>query len=233
MQLIFNFASVLRKFKTIIYTTIITLLSSSFPVYSNQDKKQQFEAVENFDHFDSKLPPGWFASRKDISMYSSVTEMGHHFLRVSTTGGCTSIGKQYHYSATDFPFLTWKWRIHKLPKGGNESIKDKNDSGAGIYVIFKGQLKMNTIIKYVWSSTLPKGAQTTSPYNSRTKIIVLRDHTDTPNKWLREEVNIYEDYQQIFGKKPPQIEGIGILSDADNTASEAIADYSEIGIIRE
>ncbi|NLE01941.1 MAG: DUF3047 domain-containing protein, partial [Fibrobacter sp.] len=124
-----------------------------------------------------------------------------------------------------------KWRVHKLPEGGDETVKSKNDSGAGIYVIFKGQFRLNTVIKYVWSSTLPKGTSTFSRYNGRTAIIVLRNASDSTGTWFTEKVNVYKDYERVFGKIPPVVEGIGILSDADNTKTEAAADYGEIRIM--
>jgi hypothetical protein len=163
-------------------------------------------------------------------MFSIQKEMGKEFLRIKTEGGCTSIGKKHNFSVEHYPFLSWKWRIHQLPSGGDETKRNKNDSGAGIYVIFKGKFKFNDIIKYVWSSTLPPGTITNSPYNSRARIVVLRSGTEKKGQWITQKVNIKEDYRRLFGKDPPEVEVIGLLTDADNTSSEAMADYDDIQI---
>lgn len=181
---------------------------------------------------DSNLPPDWHPSRKDISMFSILKENGDQFLRVKTKNGCTSIGKQFSFSSSNYPYLSWKWRVHKLPTGGNETKSKKNDSGAAVYVFFKGKFKLNNIIKYVWSSTLSQGTVTNSPYNKRARIVVLRSGIEQSGEWINETVNINEDYRRLFGQNPPPIEGIGLLSDSDNTESEAMADYDDFRITK-
>ncbi|HEX3019849.1 MAG TPA: DUF3047 domain-containing protein [Chitinispirillaceae bacterium] len=219
---------------SIILSTCTILLFSSFSVVLadnlNSFHKQIIDTFSLKDPSRTNLPYGWHPSRKDISMFSLQKEKDKEFLRIQTEGGCTSIGKQYNFSTENYPLLSWKWRIHKLPVGGNEKLKDKNDSGAGIYVIFKGKFKFNDIIKYVWSSTLPEGTITNSPYNSRVRVVVLKCGNKKAGQWVTQAVNVNKDYYRLFGKKPPQVEAIGLLSDADNTNSEVMADYDDIQI---
>jgi hypothetical protein len=47
---------------------------------------------------------------------------------------------------------------------------------------------------------------------------------------MMEEVNAYEDYKRLFKKEPGVVRAVGILTDADDTASEAMADYDDIFI---
>lgn len=223
----------MNSFLSILLCTGLFLLSpfSTIATELNQLNRQQL--IETFSlkvPYGKNLPEGWHPSRKDISMFSIQKEMDKEFLRIQTGGGCTSIGKQHNFSVEHYPFLSWKWRVHKLPSGGDETRRDKNDSGAGIYVIFKGKFKLNNIIKYVWSSTLPAGTITNSPYNNRTRIVVLRSGAEKKGQWVTQKVNIRDDYLRLFGKNPPEVEVIGLLSDADNTGSEAMADYDDIQI---
>lgn len=188
--------------------------------------------IENFtsSEKDKTIPEGWKPSRKDISMYSIKAAFGKFFLHAETKGGCTSIGKRVNFSAQKYPFLTWSWRVENLPTGGNENKKKSNDSAGGVYVIFKGSFMFNNVIKYVWSSTVPPGTVLSSPYNSRTKIIVLESGSEKCGKWITENVNIMDDYKKCFGTEPPSIEGVGILTDSDNTKSFAAADYTDIQV---
>lgn len=226
----------IRKIK-LCSTALLSLFSAFSPILATEDEQKKTELiVEDFSSNDpsgKNLPSGWFASRKEISMFSMLRDGSEKFLRIQTKGGCTSIGKQQKFSVDQFPLLSWKWRIHKLPAAGNETQMKKNDSGAGVYVFFKGKFKLNNIIKYVWSSTLAAGTETCSPYNKRTRIIVLKSGAEKAGKWIRETVNIQDDYRRLFGHNPPEIEGIGILSDADNTGSEAMADYDEIKLLKD
>ncbi|NOZ43503.1 MAG: DUF3047 domain-containing protein, partial [Alphaproteobacteria bacterium] len=47
-------------------------------------------------------------------------------------------------------------------------------------------------------------------------------------KWITETRNIYNDYKKAFGKKPPLVSGIAIMTDTDNTNSSAVSYYGDI-----
>ena len=179
------------------------------------------------------LPCGWYGTQRDVGMYSLRSDRGNHFVKVRTEGGNTTIGCKFTENASEYPFLAWRWRVHKLPSGAREDVKKLSDSGAGVYVIFRGTLRLNRMIKYVWSSTLPVGTVTESPFNGRAKIKVLRSGGEKMGCWIGEKVNVMRDYEEIFGSKPPQIEAIAIMSDADNTQSSVEADYDDFLISRD
>lgn len=127
------------------------------------------------------------------------------------------------------PILTWKWRVYKIPKGGDENDNNKNDVAASIYVVYSVNfLKMPKSIRYTWSSTLPVGT-ILSKYFNRQKIVVLASGAKNEGKWITFQRNIAQDYENLFGSKPPKRPiAILILSDGDNTKSQVIADYDDI-----
>ncbi|MFP4014078.1 MAG: DUF3047 domain-containing protein [Chitinispirillaceae bacterium] len=175
------------------------------------------------------LPCGWGPSQKwrNVEMYSIRQEQGNHFIKARTDGGVTTIGRPVDFSLDKYPTLSWNWRVHSLPEGGNESIKEKGDSGAAVYVIFKGSFFRNHILKYVWSAELERGTLTESPYNSRTKIVVLRSGEREKGKWVEESVDLLNDYRRLFKSEPPPVVAIAIMSDGDNTKSLVEADYDD------
>jgi hypothetical protein len=197
---------------------------------SDLQKKQRTMLIEEFPCercVEKCIPSGWQPSRRECSMFSIVKDESGCYLRLTVENQCTSIGKQVAFSTDTFPILSWKWRVHTLPVGGCEDKKETNDSGAGVYVIFKGKFKLNKIVKYVWSTTLPSGTVLASPFNQNTKLIVLQSGSKNVGHWLTETVNVREDYLKVFNAVPPPVVGIAILSDADNTESRAVADYDE------
>jgi hypothetical protein len=197
-------------------------------------KASKIKLIEEFPceyNVRNGIPSGWQASRKECSMFTLENDESGCYLRLTVDNQCTSIGKQVSYSTDTFPVLTWKWRVHNLPMGGCENKKETNDSGAGVYVIFKGKFKFNKIIKYIWSTTLPPGTVLVSPYNQNTKMIVLQSGSEKIGRWLTESVNVREDYQNLFNSTPPPVIGIAILSDADNTGSHAVADYDDFKVV--
>jgi hypothetical protein len=212
-------------------TALLAFFPMSMESYASVSQSGKL-VIENFtsSERDNSIPKGWKSSRSDVSMYSMKEENGIFYIHAETSGGCTSIGKRINFSATKYPFLTWSWKVENLPEGGKETDKKSNDSAGGLYVIFKGSLMFNNVLKYVWSSTLPPGTVVNSPYNSRTKIIVLESGPGKTGQWIKENVNIVEDYKRCFGSKPPSVDGIGILTDSDNTKSFSAADYADIQV---
>jgi hypothetical protein len=79
---------------------------------------------------------------------------------------------------------------------------------------------------------LQKGIVTESPFNPNVKIVVLKtgNEGDLLGQWVNETVNLWSDYERIFKSKPPIVEAVAILSDADNTESIAEADYDDFWI---
>jgi hypothetical protein len=117
-----------------------------------------------------------------------------------------------------------------LPAGADERVKQANDSAAGVYVVFDNQV-MPRVIKYVWSSTLPVGARVDNPLYRRAKVVVLRSGPSGTDEWRQETVNLYQDYQELFGSEPGEAQGIAILTDSDSTGGTAEAYYDDFALL--
>ncbi|NGP86880.1 DUF3047 domain-containing protein [Fodinibius halophilus] len=133
----------------------------------------------------------------------------------------------------DTSILSWKWRVHKLPKGANEDINGKNDTAASLYVVFEmGRIalfkKVPKSIRYTWSSTLEPGTNTSKLFGNQ-QILVLESGDNEMGKWKTFERNIVEDYRRLFGDDPPAKPlAILLMSDGDSMKDNAIADYDDI-----
>ena len=65
------------------------------------------------------------------------------------------------------------------------------------------------------------------PLNGRTMIFVIESGKDKMATWVSEQRNVAEDFRSAFGSRPPDVEGIAIMTDSDNTKSSATADYDD------
>ena len=214
---------------------IIALIFLQGAVVVEEDKGTEMRVIDTFTNCVSKgerVPCGWRATRSDVEMFSVLSDSGNSFVKIRTVGGNTTIGLNLTFDTEKYSYLCWRWRMHTLPLGGREDRKRLADSGAGVYVVFHDRFRMNRILKYVWSSTLPSGTVTVSPYNSRVKIVVLRSGSEESGRWVEEKVNVLKDFVRQFGCEPPGIEAIAIMSDADNTQSSAEADYDDFRMSR-
>jgi len=214
--------------------------------------------IEDFRKYSSNPLSEW-DTRKNAEaaplIYSVKEEGGRKFLRASTEKSrkSTQIGRPVNHRSSgktfvawdikQYPYLSWDWRVHTLPQGGNEKIDGRNDSAAGLYVIFRranipfagwNNQPVNWI-KYAWSCTLPVG---TVINTSRTRMgvtlfegryVVVASGPGELKKWITIKRNIDEDYRKFFGSAPrfnPSM--VAILTDSNDTKSIAAADYDNI-----
>ncbi len=177
-----------------------------------------------------KFPSGWQAMDKNsaVKIYSVRAEGGKKFLHAESKGSREQIGYEKKWVLKDFPILQWQWRPVLFPTGTNEHEKNGNDSVLGLYVIF-GHWPFLRVIKYIWSDTLPVGESFNSPFSKDTRILVLRSGRSLMGIWVQERRNVLSDFRQLFGEgeKNPVATGIGILTDSDNTNSQASGDYAD------
>lgn len=176
--------------------------------------------------------------KKEDLYYTIQAENGDHFLRAETVGRSTNAGRAAKIKGRNinlrvFKKFRWRWRVHKLPEGGDESRKKKNDSAAAVRLVFKGRLFIPKTLKYVWSATLPAGTETESPQHENTKVIVLQSGSKNTGKWIWEEVNAYEDYKRVFGSDPRLVGAVAVLTDSDDTKTPVKADYDDITFLME
>jgi hypothetical protein len=178
-----------------------------------------------------QCPSGWKSTdQKNVTkVYSVQVEGGQKFLHADAKGLSVRISFPKRWDLREYPILCWRWRPVVFPTGSNERIKGGADSVLGIYVVLSG-LPFVRAIKYIWSDTLPVGAEFDSPYSAGTKIIVVRSGRELCNAWVTEERNVLLDYERIFGKQDEQpiAQGIAILTDSDNTRSRSVGHYGEM-----
>lgn len=171
------------------------------------------------------------ADKKTRYRYRVVEENGKKYLRYSGMDAM-HIGLPIHETSeidlSTHPILSWEWRVHAVPTDANEDVEKLNDTAASIYVVYEisGLFRIPKVIRYTWSSTLPKGTQLSK---GRQKIVVKESGMSRKGEWIRFERNIAEDYRNLFGEEPPKRPlAILILSDANNTGTFAFADYGPI-----
>ncbi|MBI2370294.1 MAG: DUF3047 domain-containing protein [Deltaproteobacteria bacterium] len=175
-------------------------------------------------------PAGWRALKDDREargVYSLTGRGGHPALRAHARGNAAIIGKEFSFDPHQHPLLNWEWRAIKFPSAGNEAVWERNDSVLGVLVAFRsGLLPIPRFIKYVWSSSLPAG--TVVHVSGRMKIVVVESGEARRGEWVEARVNLAEDYRRLYGAAPTRVMAIGLLTDADDTRSEAIGEYGRL-----
>src|SRR5437764_7102776 len=127
--------------------------------------------------------------------------------------------------------MQWRWRAQVLPRRGNECASGLGDSAAAVYVTWKRGLRWYSL-KFIWSSEAPLGATCNRMRNPfvASDSIVLRTGA-VSSGWVEETIDPEELFRQHFSNgdprsEVPELQGIGLMSDGDQTGSISAADYA-------
>jgi hypothetical protein len=199
------------------------------------------------------LPAGWrhvpFPSISKTTSYASVTSGDGIVLRARASSSASVVVR----AVTDNgERLRWRWCVDRTIHAGDGSSKATDDFAARVWVGFEGDWsqegwsyrrsgdKLKTAygftppthwIHYVWAGRgRSRGDSFDEPYDAtHFKCIALRNSNDPVGVWAEEECDPRADFKKLFGRDPGKIIAIGVMTDGDDTGSEAEARYSEIG----
>ena len=174
-----------------------------------------------------EFPAGWKV-RKDEGrvVYTVQEEDGRRFLRALSKGLGIQAAKQYEWDLNRYPVLAWSWRPVEFPRGSDERNSKTNDSALAVYAVFPHTKFSLKSVKYIWSAVVPVGERLSSNMGL-TQVRVLKSGTEGKGPWVEEHVNVREDYQKFFDvNEAPKPGGIAVLTDADDTHSQAQGDYA-------
>jgi hypothetical protein len=181
------------------------------------------------------LPLGWRWRDRDEDRrkpYRVHSTGDRTYLAAQDSGGSVVLLRFAHWNPRDYPIMTWCWRADSLPAGGDERFGHTNDSAAGIYVFFSQTwIGMPRHIKYVWSTTLAEGTIGRRDRIARPYFVVVESGDQQLGEWLFATVDLGEHYDRTWGGRPKKrTQGIGLLTDANSTHSQAQAYYADLRV---
>jgi outer membrane protein OmpA-like peptidoglycan-associated protein len=179
------------------------------------------------------IPDGWKLETKAGHPLMTMEKDGNAFYLHLISRGDSSFGlrKEARVDIKKVPILSWRWRVTKLPKGGDVRKSATDDQAVQVYVAFKesGFMGMNTpIIGYIWDNNAPRGWSGRSPQigGDKVRYIVLRNKADNVGQWHTERRNVYQDYKRLFadvngGEPQGATTGLQIYINSQRTKSQA------------
>ncbi len=182
------------------------------------------------DDFADGIKPGWRSkSFKGTTEYTWTMEGNRTFIKAESNGTASGLYYKIEYDPQQYPYITWQWKVDNIIAGGDSLQKSGDDYGARLYVVFPSFFFWNTkAINYIWANKLPKDQAVPNPYTANDIMISVESGSAETGKWITETRNIYEDYKRFFGKEPPKVGAIAIMTDTDNTGESVTAGYGPI-----
>lgn len=206
----------------------------------------------------SSLDDGWepleFPKIDRHSRYQLVEEDGEQVVEATTDNSASGLIARMSVEPGDSLILRWRWKVSNVFETGDAREKDGDDYPARIYVAFEFEAdkagfferaKRKTVevlfgeelpgdaLNYIWANQLPAGEVVPNPYTDTTMMMAVNSGADKSGEWVTVERDIVADYTEAFGRKPPKLVGVAIMSDSDNTGESATAWYGDVELLRQ
>jgi hypothetical protein len=182
------------------------------------------------------VPPGWtvkeFAGHAAIEL---VRAEGRLAARLHSERTSFAMHRDVLVELREFPYLSWSWKVTKLPAGGDVREASRDDQAAQVYVIFPRWPSPRTtsdVLGYVWDSRAPVGTRLKNPRADNVRIVVVESGPARLNEWRAYERNVATDYAAFFGRQPPRVGKLAVMVDSNDTRGEAEALFGDLVFAR-
>lgn len=173
---------------------------------------------------------GWESkSFKGTTDYRIVQEDGRTVVKAHAKAAASGLTRKFMFNPATHRYLKWSWKVAGTVAGGNEKTRQGDDYAARLYVIFPGRFFWQMrALNYIWANKLPKGEFIPNAFTGNAKMLAVESGPSKAGQWVNEERDILADYRRVFGEEPPEAGGVAIMTDTDNTGTEATAWYGDI-----
>jgi hypothetical protein len=174
-----------------------------------------------------RLPDGWDLKVHHGSPDLTVIGEGNsRVLRFKSRNSSFGIERGVDVDVSQYPLLTWSWKVSELPAGGDFRHFSTDDQAAQVMVAFTD----HHILTYIWDSSAPKGDfQSASPVPLlHIFALVCRSGAAELNQWLPETHNLAQDFQKAYQRGPSRVKGIRLQINSQHTGSSAESYFGDV-----
>jgi hypothetical protein len=173
------------------------------------------------------VPAGWQLNEKYGKADFAVTKDNDiSTVRLRSANTSFSLQKKVNVDLRRFPVLSWKWKVAKLPEGGDCRKSKTDDQAAQLFVAFT---KSKSIV-YIWDTSAPQGLtkDTTPVPLMHVQVVVVQSGAARTRIWVTETRNVYEDYKKLFGEEPPPASGMRLQINSQHTGTSAESYFADV-----
>jgi hypothetical protein len=205
---------------------------------------------EDFNDVNS-WKPLYFPKIEKHSSYVIQSNDSGSYLKAESDASASAVVYKGEINMYQYPRMRWRWKVENVYRSGDAKRKSGDDYPLRIYVVFKydpgkagfmeklkydaakliyGEYPPHSSLNYIWANSEHEERIIINAYTEKSKMILLQKGESKVGRWVTQDVNILEDYQEAFGKKPPPIASIAVMNDSDNTGEKSISylDYIEV-----
>jgi hypothetical protein len=186
---------------------------------------------------------------KRKTLFAADQGEGAHAWRATADHSASLLRKVVRIEASALEKIRFSWKTHALIDGADMAVRDTEDAVLRVILSFEGDRNQFSAknrmlselslaltgeempyatLMYVWCNKRPVGTVITNPRTDRIRKLVVESGRSHLGKWLEYERDIRADFIQAFGEEPGALTGIALMTDTDNTQTQATAWYGPI-----
>jgi hypothetical protein len=197
---------------------------------------------------------GWQALRlpgKAETAYRVVRNDGRWALHAQSQRSASLYRRTLHVPSARLERVSFSWKVAALVPGADVRTIDGEDAPVRVLFAFDGDSRrlsernrMNAdlmhaltgerppfaTLMYVWDNQAMIDSVVIGRRSDRVRKIVIESGPAALGQWRHYQRDLVADYRRAFGEDPGALTGVAVMTDTDNTRSQAEAWYGEIRI---
>ncbi len=204
------------------FVLFIAALSAALPVRAEPLVLGRFSAGDldgwELRHFEGE------------TRYRIVEAGGSRVLEAESEAAASSLYLEREIDLAARPVLEWRWRVEAPLSVPDERVKAGDDFAARVYVVAPGEglFALPIAISYVWAGSAPVGTDWPNPFTSKVRMVAVESGPAHAGGWRSYRRNVREDFRRLFGREVDELEGVAVMTDADNSRQRTRAWYGDI-----
>jgi hypothetical protein len=203
----------------------------------------------------SASPVGWIEWKlpgKRGTDYTASRQSGRDCIRADSQASASMLRRPMRIEAGLLGKVRFTWRVTDLIANADLTDRDAEDSPVRVVLAFDGdharlsarnrmmfdlahavtgETPPYATLMYVWDNhaaleTVIHGGRT-----DRIRKVVVETGAAQLGVWRQHERDIAADYRKAYGEEPGTLIGIALMTDSDNTGSNAQAHYCDVQIM--
>jgi hypothetical protein len=233
-----------------VFMGCVLSIALTFPyAWAEVLKVGNFSVLESSQDFPQQWEPLTFPKIGNHSRYSLIKGPGQTVIKAQSDRSASGMIRRLRINPQQYPILEWSWKIDAVLDKGDVTRKAGDDYPARIYIAFEldpetaswwqrlqhktaslaaGKELPGTALNYIWANKAPVGTFVPNPYSQEVIMVVVQSGNLKSGQWVSQSRNLVDDYRKAFGRQPPDIIGIALMTDTDNTGEQATAYYGDI-----
>lgn len=166
--------------------------------------------------------------------YALVEQGGQQVVDARCDASASGLYLEREFDLAATPLLRWRWRLLASSEPAiDHGTKAGDDALARVYAVtktgfFAWQARS---LNYVWAHNDSGGVDWPSPYTDKNHQIAKNVGQPDDGGWVTHTVNLVDDFEQYFDIKPERLVAIAIMSDCDNSASQAHVQFGDVELL--